>query len=256
MKIGWITDDVCKTGGRQFTIKNLRDKTPPDVELIDINLNDPEECDLYIIHTPMVPKNLPLFPKTLKPGLAKVRPVIMYAHQWNIMGFGANSIVYQSPLHATQHKFGKSFIIPPAITSEEVVYEGDELEPINANLWLGTFSPETGADIAVRVGEAERVETHFFGWQVPQSNTNFSKLGGEIVHTQIPSLYRRYLRLVYYPRDPQPFGRSIAEALLSGAEVRVSGKLGIESFDKPIQEVLESTFTASEEFWKLVETHL
>jgi len=254
-KVGWVTDHHNHQG-RQFSVKNFRDTVPEGIEIVDIDLTQPAECDLYIVHAATVPKNLPLFPKSLKPGTSKLRPVIMYAYQPEVWSFGANAVIYQSPLQASQHKFGKKFIIPPPIVDADWVNK-QEVERQPKALWCGNATKEEGFDIAVRWAETEKTETHFFGALVPKgSDTNTSKFLGWMDHENMPEILHSYQKLIYFPRETRPFDRVLAEALLCGVELEVWGYLGIESFEEPLGKVVEMCQNSTGEFWGVIQDFL
>lgn len=255
-KIGWVTEGIYPQGGRQITIKHFRDSAPEDFEIVDIDLNKPEECDVYVVHSASVPKNLPLFPKSLKPGTSKIRKVITYAHQWDIWPFGSSTVIYQSPLHATKHQFGKKIIIPPPLLDSDYNLP-DEAEKIDKQVWFGTASKEEGFDVAIRIAETTKIPTDFYGLGIPTGNdTAVCNFKGYVEKSLIPGILHSYKKMIYFPRDPRPFDRMLAEALAAGMDIEVSGKLGIESFEKPISEVLEDCKQSCNEFWKVVADHI
>lgn len=250
--IGWVTDHP-KQSGRAISIQNFRDAKPEDIELADIDLTDPAECDAYIVHSNSVPKNLPLMPKSMKPGPSKSKPVIMYSHQWDIISFGASIIIYQSPFHATIHKYGKSLILPPPIVEADYLVE-KEIERQPKALWSGTANKEEGFDVAVRWSETKKIPTDFIGVNIPQgADTTTSKFRGWVDHKIMPQLLREYQKLIYFPRQERTFDRMLVEALIAGCELEVWGRLGIESFEKPLEEVVELCKSSTQMFWKIVE---
>lgn len=266
--IGWVIDKSPIQSGRFFSIQNFKQSSPDSLEIVNIDLEHPQECDLYIVHSNTIPKNLPLLPKSLRPGSAKSKPVIVYAHQWEIWNFGATATIYQSPLHSTVHKYGKKFICPPPLVKSDYedishVIEGKidpslsnktiEVERMPKAMWCGTASKEEGFDVAVKWTETKKVETDFFGVGIPRGNdTARSKFHGMIDHLKMPLTLQSYQKFIYFPRDPRPFDRMLAEALLAGCELEVSGRLGIESFEQPLEEVVEMCKYSTNTFWNIV----
>lgn len=257
--IGWCTDAACFSSGRQYTIRNLRESAPDDLEIIDIDPSNPRSCDGYVVHTPQIPTNLPVFPKFgLKGTRLKKRPVIMYAHQAQIQSFGADLVIYQSPLHQSLYRDG--IIVPPPILERDFrPPESPEIERSNLWLYFGSFSPERGSDIAVRMAESSHQETHFFGTNIPSDSgsTPSCRFFAPVAHERVGELYASYQKLIFFPRVPIPFGRTLGESLLAGMEVTAWGRLGINSFNQPLEQVLERCqYLAANEFWAAVVSRL
>ena len=251
-RVGWVTDETCFHGGRQFTIKNFKDAKPEGIELVDIDLTKPEECDSFIVHTAAVPKNLPLFSKTLKSGTSKLKPIFFYAHQWETVSFGAKVVFYQSPLHSSIHTNGIKEVLPPPIVESD--YKTDlDLESVDAELWVGSFNPGEGIDISIRIGEAEKRLIHYYGFGVPsqdaKTDTAFAKFFGPVSKESMPRLYAQHRKMIYNGRAPHPFGRVLAEAILAGMSLEVSGKLGILSFETDPKETAALCLSSGKLFW-------
>lgn len=254
LKVGWVVDNIPPfTRGRQFSIKNFRDAAPPNVEIIDINPERPQECDIYAVHSVQIPQNLPRFSKKRVGGKFKSKQVVMYAHQLVVNDLGANYVIFQSPLHAEWSVFGKKIILPPPLVESDFIVD----EPFAGQkfdaMWVGNFDVEEGVDITVRWSEVNHINTNYFGSNMPKNaestNTHFR---GWVQHEQMPSIYAQHNKMVFLPRNPQPFGRAIAEAYLAGLELVVSGKIGAESFNNPLDEVFKSCLSSADAYWNIL----
>lgn len=258
MKIGWLVAPDA-ISGTKVTSENLKSAAPDDIEVINYDPAQPTSCDGYVVHTSAIPQNLPVFPSLKSLGsIIKKKPVILYSHSWGLDVVGSDIVIYQSPGHESTHKLGtKSYVVPPYIIPSE--YEkADGVERMSTQLWVGNFGePTNGADIAIRKAEHHKRMTHFYGWGVPVgSQSTYCQFFPAIDHADMPKLYQSYENLIFYPRRPSPFSRHIAEALLNGCEVTMWGTVGIETFDRPITEVLELCKRAGEDFWNIVKTEV
>lgn len=269
-KIGWIESQ--ENSGRQFSIKNYLDTKPEDIELVSFGAQLPntaskerstwalgpndQDCDLYICHQSAVPPNLPRFSSV---GGVKLRPVIMCAWDWNIECEGVTAVIHQSPMHASAYRRPSitQHIIPPPILPTEFA------DPIEAprsrgTVWLGKATGHEGFDIAIRWAETVKSQTDFFGFHIPNPAPSgvISRFYGPVEHAQVLNLLRQYHRMVYFPREAIPFGRMIAEALMVGCELLVSGQLGIESYDQPIEVTIKDCENSPAKFWETIRGYL
>jgi hypothetical protein len=114
-------------------------------------------------------------------------------------------------------------------------------------LFAGAYTPAKGADTMATMAHLTIASPH------PISRP-FA--GTAIIGTKpdaMASLYGRAKRFFFHPTWPEPFGRVIAEAALSGCELDVSGSIGALSFDlHPSDPVLYTG--AAIDFWKTVES--
>lgn len=254
--VGWVVDDLQPNSrGRQVSIRNFREAVPDNIEIIDIDPNNPQECSIYAVHAVRVPKNLPLIPKKVSAGKSRLHPVAIYSYQWDIDAFGASIAIYQSPLHAKTHRFGKKHIIVPPVVEKDYTPGEGEYKRENKAMWCGVFDPVDGVDIAVRWSETGRIHTDYYGFNfainIPTSN--YCKFVGTISNIDMVKAYKTHEKFIFTGRSPQPFNRSFAEAYLAGCEVILSGDLGINSFTEDTTDTIEKCKASAKEYWDLIQ---
>jgi glycosyltransferase involved in cell wall biosynthesis len=73
-----------------------------------------------------------------------------------------------------------------------------------------------------------------------------------VPYERMPDIYNRSRRLVFLPRWPEPQGRTVIEAALSGCELEVNDRVGAMSFSRSPGDPLLSSASASE-WWDALE---
>ncbi len=146
-----------------------------------------------------------------------------------------NSIlnIYMSPMHQritnkilNINDANKSIIVKPIVNTDEF-YDRKEKRDIEY-LFVGVLSEAKGF---------ENLKTYFSEKQLvmvgdifPGIKLEFGKHLGKLPYSKIPGIMNRAKNFVFLPRWPEPQGRVVVEAALSGCNLIVNENVGAMSF--------------------------
>ena len=172
----------------------------------------------------------------------------------------SNSIlnVYVSPLHQeiTSKILGfndslKSIVVKPLIdTSAFFNYNSDrDIE----YLFVGVLSEAKGFfNLQKEYSDKDLV---IVGDVHPGVKLNFGKHLGKLPYSEIPKIMNRAKNFVFLPRWPEPQGRVVVEAALSGCNLIVNENVGAISFPFDISEP-KNLENSAETFWEELEMQI
>jgi len=124
-------------------------------------------------------------------------------------------------------------------------------------IWFGSWSWYKGADIAQKWALENNIELHLYPYDAPpdaEADNDMClvcRVPYGLQREAWPATVAQYGKFVSMPRTPQAFGLGLMEAYALGLEVHVSGRVGCESYSLGLDDVLERSRGASEEFWGL-----
>jgi len=181
----------------------------------------------------------------------------------------AKKILFVSPLHRDVYAYRCRYeqddewerftaVLPPPMDPE--LYApiraryGPEDRTLDA-IWFGEWHWHKGPDIAMKwAQEQKRVLDMYSPYMPPGSkpphewvrlNGYFPEQNGWL------DTIARHRSFVHFPRQPECFPYSVLEAYLCGCEVIVSGRLGVESFGLPLDDVVQLCAESRTKLWDI-----
>jgi len=163
--------------------------------------------------------------------------------------------VYLSPLHrqTTEGILGDAsgsdaFVLKPTIDCS-LFYDRNGERDIDY-LFVGVIGEAKGLGaMRERFREAD---IHFVGKIAPGEVLDFGTYHGSIPYSEVPALMNRAKHFVFLPRWPEPQGRVVVEAALSGCKLITNQNVGATSFPFDIANPLNFA-GAGEQFWEAIE---
>ncbi len=163
--------------------------------------------------------------------------------------------IFVSPLHLQttegilkQPLQTNSMILKPVISLE--IFRNLGLERDIENLFVGVISEAKGF---YNLREQYRNKPIVLAGKLhPGIELDFGTYLGEVPYSEIPALMNRAKNFVYLPRWPEPQGRVVVEAALSGCNLVTNRNVGAVSFDFDISDP-KNLERPEEEFWERLE---
>jgi glycosyltransferase involved in cell wall biosynthesis len=163
--------------------------------------------------------------------------------------------IFVSPLHREITEkvlgfplLGSSIILKPIISTEDFVNKNQRRDI--EYLFVGVISEAKGINnIRNRFGNTNIA---LAGKIHPGTFLDFGHYLGEIPYSEMPALMNRAINFVYLPRWPEPQGRVVVEAALSGCNLITNENVGATSFPFDISDP-SNLQKSEEEFWTSIE---
>jgi glycosyltransferase involved in cell wall biosynthesis len=163
--------------------------------------------------------------------------------------------IFVSPLHReiTEKVLGfplfeSSIILKPIISTSDFVNKNQTRDI--EYLFVGVISEAKGIS-NLRNGFRDK-NIVLAGKIHPSTTLDFGTYIGEVPYSEMPSLMNRAVNFVYLPRWPEPQGRVVIEAALSGCNLITNENVGATSFPFDIADP-NNLQKAEEEFWTSLE---
>jgi glycosyltransferase involved in cell wall biosynthesis len=197
-----------------------------------------------------------------------MKPYVIFEHDhWNIVQEWqagrvkpicnrAEAMVLLSPLHRARflsmHRVKpRSVHIVPSAIDPSPFWKAQNKE---GTIWMGTFDPGKGiAEAAEWAGANGPVD--FYGWgpTPPEEGPNV-RLHGWVQYEDVPDTLAQYKRFLFLPAAPEAFGRTVAEAYLSGCELVCNENVGALSWGwETREEWVDGVGSAPARFWQIME---
>jgi len=245
VKVGWLFDQGATVGGAELTQAEFRAAAPDDVEIVDCQPGQIEDCDRYVVHN-CVTYDLEDLQRL------DGKPVVKYWHDvgpWLQNGVKdwliENALsVCCSPLQADYMQL-QALVIPPPVDLDRFM---DAASRMNGG--------RKGAVCVASWRNAGKGQRRVMEWA--DANGGIDIYGGgylappgsrEIAYEGMPALMARYQTFVFLPTVIEPFGRTVAEAWAAGCEIVTNGLVGARYW---LEENPEAMDTAAEDFWGVV----
>lgn len=267
MRLGWLHDFKLedRLGGAQLNNAAMAEAAPDWAEVVRCYPGeDVPDCDAYVLHNVKFFSQLALRRATDKPHV-KAEHDLWDCPQWwqkywvaPVMN-AAEAVIFLSPLHREaflrEHsgvKPKKTYLVPSPIVPTRFT-PGVKTA---GTCWLGEFQPHKGIEAAC-TWAAEHGPVDFYGFGPhPPSGANVN-LEGALPYERVPGMLARYERFLFLPEWVEAFGRTVAEAALSGCELVCNDRVGAFSWGwETREEWAEGVGTASERFWGILEAIL
>lgn len=165
--------------------------------------------------------------------------------------------VYVSPLHrditnrVLNIKEDKSLILKPIIDVDKFTINSDARDI--DYLFVGVLSEAKGY-YAIREQYFNK-DIVFIGDVHPNIKLDFGTYVGKVPYSEVPKYMSRAKNFVFLPRWPEPQGRVVVEAALSGCNLIINENVGAASFDFELANG-ENFKNSSEEFWDELERRI
>ena len=264
MRIGWVHDFNLQTrpGGAQVQDFLLLQGAPEKAEIVECLPGKIDQtCDFYIVARCLTFSDEEQ-EWLLRARFAKLEPD--YAETGNCRRANqfiakAQKLFFLSPLH--WEEFCRRHWLESGDFRQKLCLMPSPLalpEPSNGArkgiVWLGEWQPHKGYDLVMEWAERQKQEVHFYGIGMDSmKDSQFCKFKGFVPWDKVPELLGQYETWIHFPRQPEPFPRLMAEALLCGCEAKVAGRFGFESYGLGIREMLQFCLSAPKLFWDEVE---
>ena len=177
--------------------------------------------------------------------------------------------IFLSPLQKSIHKdfFRETMrdaIYIPSPINKDVYFPDLSIQQPDAHLYLGTIMDHKGISQILDYAKGEKGKVfHFAGRPVSKELMRRIKEKhlylGNIYHKEVPKLLRKYKYFMINPQWPEPFGRTIIEAMCSGCTLikfEKSETTGLESYNLSPQEITDKCLGAPVEFWNKIKEAL
>ena len=265
LRLGWLHDHRLeeRPGGAQLNETIMAKAAPCWVEIVRCYPGQMRAADAYVLH------NVKFFSRD-ELEIALSKPYIKIEHDyWNcvqrwqrdwvlpVMN-GARAVIFLSPLHRDVWlrrpgmRPQRVFLVPSPLEPEPWLAAARQAKERRGVIWLGEFQPHKGVVEACRwAARHEPVDVYGFGPLHPQGPGVHVR--GYLAYKDVPATLARYKRFLFLPRWQEPFGRTVAEAVLAGCELICNANVGALSWGwKTREEWAAAVSEAPQLFWKIV----
>lgn len=233
MKIGWLHDYRLSEylGGAQLTNAGMVAGAPGWAEVVPCYPGELHEADAYVLN------NVKLFTAG-ELARATAKPYVLFEHDyWDTpQGWqarmirpvveGARGVVFMSPLHlgaflAMHHAIPRQMALCPAAMDvgafDGLAARGDRA----GTVWIGEWQEHKGVRMACEWA-AQNGPVDFYGAGPETPAGPNVRACGRIEPGAVPEMLSHYERCLFLPEWCEPFGRTVAEAVLAGCQLTVA----------------------------------
>ena len=261
MKIGWAHDSLTVQGGAELTNATMVEAAPPGIKVVPCVPDNVQDADAYILN------NIKFFARGELEHMTAV-PYVKYEHDyWNCdhqpwqQGWikpvmeGARAVVFMSPLHREAftelHEVDLQTIhlVPSPVDPSRFA----PAEQKAGTIWLGQFYSHKGVRDACRWAMQHQEEVTFYGRGPFLPAGPYVRLGGHVSYQDVPEIMGKAARFLFLPKWKEAFGRTVAEAVLSGCELVCNENVGALSWGwEGRREWAENLARAPADFWRII----
>lgn len=174
----------------------------------------------------------------------------------------ARWLIFSSPLQQQIYAYRQRWdsgpggqVLPPPLDPAELQTTRARWasEERGGTIWFGRWTWSDGVDLAMRWAGETQSPTNFYSASLPPGTTaphRFAQLRGYGPPEVWWDLVAQHQRYVFLPREPIPFGYGALEAHLLGLEVTLAGRVGVESFGIPLDELAARCAESGARFWE------
>ncbi len=163
-------------------------------------------------------------------------------------------LIFNSPLHREHFPHAISAPVafcPPPIPVERFIGRSEERE---GACWIGRMYPEKGVLNAMRWSGQNKTQTDFYGTgPFRPGKAAYVQYCGPASYDLVPVILAQHETFVFLPNWVEPFGRTVAEAWLSGCKLEVNERIGALWW---IEHEPQTIYTAAERWWEIVRYYL
>lgn len=265
MRIGWVRDFTLseRPGGSQMCEQLLKEAAPRTVELIECSPGSVrEDVDAYIAM------------RCQRYSVEEIKQIVskpcfhwaMDYWEWNnfeqrqIIFTQATKVVFGSPLHKSVFVSrwgigGDAGLLIYPIDVEHWVSLRSRSNGRQGAMWLGEIHPYKGLDLALAWAMKNEVVLDVYGIGLSPANheSPYINLKGQCNDDERDLAFASHEIFPHFPRSPEGFCYALMEAWLAGLKVVYSGRIGLDSWEKPWDELARDCHNAPEKFWELAE---
>lgn len=209
--------------------------------------------------------------------ILQARPYIECGFDWwpdedgnskwrNLMYEKARMTVFVSPLHYQRFcslycvEPRRSLVLPPPLSISE--FNNVEIpEERQGALWASEWHAAKGPDLAGVIARKMQIHLDMYSPSMPAEIaqrptvfTPFAHPKGFVPDEGWYNTMAKYKTFLHTPRVPDAFGYAPLEAYILGLETLVTGRTGLESYGRSMDEMAQRCFGAAAEFWDNAET--
>lgn len=288
MKIGWVDNRVRQ--GVRLTIERLIETAPTGVRVVRLSGRHFDRlCDLFIcsgIETVSHP-NWDFIMK--HPHIFYIQDYMLMSPNWQRLRIAqmintASLVIFQSPMHRGefirlhhglgQFKYPAITLCPAAVDTSLFLSLVDEEPPTNeeqpkkkktrkrsAILWAGgSFAARKGISQVADWSSENKSRVDLYAYGKPPAilkGHRYCKTKDPVPYEHLSEVYQLYKKFIYLPTWKEPFGRTVAEATLSGLEIITNANVGLLSFPWGRDPLLvrQHLDEAPQAFWNAIQTY-
>ena len=265
MRLGWVRDYTLseRPGGAQVCEGLLKQATPADVELVecppgavqgDVDGYAVLRCQRYTVDEIRMIVSKPCFHWA------------MDYWEWNnfeqreLIFTKIKNIVFGSPLHKEifVKRWGlgsRAGLLAYPMDVEHWLSLREKSNGRQGAMWYGEIHPYKGLDLTVQWAIDNKIVLDIYGIGLSQDHHEnpYINLKGQCTDAEQGLALASHEIFPHFPRAPEGFCYSLMEAWLAGLKVIYSGRIGLDSWEKPWEELAKDCHEAPAKFWKLVE---
>jgi len=263
--LGWAHDYLLseRLGGAQLTNAEMLRHVPDGIEIVHCLPGKVLGADAYVLNNVKRFSFDELYRMTRRPYVKFEHDYWDTPQRWQRQSVrdvmrNARAVVFLSPLHRQtfQRHWGitldNAHLVPSAIDATPF-YSAPERW---GTCWLGVYRDHKGVREACAWAEEHgEVDFYGFGPETPSGPNVCDR--GSLEYARVPDVLARYERFLFLPRWHEPFGRTVAEALLSGCQVVGNDRIGCLSWDwQGVEHLRAAVTTAPVTFWEIIQRAL
>jgi len=283
MRIIWLADFTLKTrpGGAQITNQTMIDygRKKRKLEIVEVDFEEFKTFKFQKDDVAIINNIAKINQTSLKKLILTIKniPYIRYLHDYDWVYNdmrdatirevfdNAKGVVFLSPLHKDSvfdRKFiPKNFVIIPSPIDTKVYKNLGNPRIKNSVIYAGEINTHKGINHLYNYALFHPEKTiDIYGWiahpeltNLPPKNVHFKDKQSS---KKMVDVYNQYEETIHLPIWREPFGRSLAEAVLCGCKPITNGKTGFDSYKWTEQEMIEELNNSPKNFWDYVKETL
>jgi len=262
MRIGWVRDFTLseRLGGGQVCEKLLREGAPPDIQLIECPPGSvQDDVDAYIAMRCQRYSVEEIERIVSKPCFHWAMDYWEWGNfaQREFMFTRSKKILFGSPLHKSvfvkRWRLGQEAdLLAYPMDVEHWLSIHDVASEREGAMWYGEVHPLKGVDLVVAWANSNKTPLDMYGiGHGEKQESQFVRIKGMVSDEERDQALASHRWFVHFPRAPEGFCYSLMEAWLAGVEVIYSGRIGLDSWDKPWAELAADCHQAPRRFWEI-----
>ncbi len=265
MKIGWIRDFTLteRPGGAQVCEDLLRRAIPKGVELIECPPGSVQsDVDGYVVLRCQRYSVEEITQIVAKPCFHWAMDYWEWGNfeQRKLVFTEIKNIVFGSPLHKSVFvsRWGlgeQAGLLAYPIDVERWLSLREKSNGRQGAMWYGEIHPYKGLDLTITWAMKNKITLDIYGIGLKgaEHENPYINLRGQCTGEEQGLALASHELFPHFPRAPEGFCYSLMEAWLSGLKVVYAGRIGLDSWEKPWDELAKDCYEAPTRFWKLVE---
>lgn len=260
--IGWCHDhrQSGRPGGAQLSSEAMAGAAPDWAEVVMCYPGEMVEADCYVLNSVRLFSFSELWEAALKPYVVYQHDLWEVIYKWQHGAVKpiieqAEAVVFLSPLHRAAFcavhgvKPRHTFTVPSPIDADAFGPAGEK----EGTVWIGDFVPHKGVKEAISWAATNGPVDFYGSGRLSLAGENV-QLHGRLRYEEVPSILAAAETFLFLPSQPEPFGRIVAEAYLSGCELVCNERVGALSWGwETRDEWVEALAEAPGRFWAIMQ---